>query len=368
MREAALALPSPLARSAARYRRNIPAIGALAALVAFFLFAFIGPFLAPLPFDRAFTSYVKAAPSLIAHPTRVEAERALHSVANRMRATLAEFEIDATRARATLTAERPIDVRLIAYFERSDAFGPATIDETSDDGRRIVVMAPLRRIPLYAGADDNGRDLLSRMMVGTRVSFIVGALGSAVALIVGVAYGAFAGFVGGRVDLVMMRLVDALYALPFIFFVILLVAFFGRRFELIFLAIGAVEWLDMARLARGQTLSLKRQEFVAAAEAMGVRPMTILTRHVAPNLMGPIAAFLAVLTPRVILLESFLSFLGLGVQEPMTSLGVLVADGARNIEDAPWLVLFPSALLSAILLAFNFVAEGLREALDPRQR
>ena len=166
----------------------------------------------------------------------------------------------------------------------------------------------------------------------------------------------------------MMRAVDALYALPFIFFVILLVAFFGRRFELIFIAIGAVEWLDMARLVRGQTLSLKRREFVAAAEAMGVAPFDILKRHIVPNLIGAVAAFLASLAPRVILLESFLSFLGLGVQEPLTSLGALIADGAHNLEDAPWLALFPSALLSAILFAFNFLAAGLSDVLDPRGR
>ena len=166
----------------------------------------------------------------------------------------------------------------------------------------------------------------------------------------------------------MMRLVDGLYALPFMFFVILLMAFFGRHFALIFLAIGAVEWLDMARVVRGQTLSLKNREFVLAAEALGVSPAAILIRHIAPNLIGVVAAFLALLTPRVILLESFLSFLGLGVQEPLTSLGVLVADGARHIEDAPWLLIFPAALLTALLYALNFLGDGLRDALDPRER
>ena len=166
----------------------------------------------------------------------------------------------------------------------------------------------------------------------------------------------------------MMRVVDVLYALPFLFFVILLVVVFGRKFVLIFVAIGAVEWLDMARIVRGQTLSLKNQEFVVAARALGLAPASILVRHVAPNLAGPVAATLALLAPRVILLESFLSFLGLGVQEPLTSLGVLAADGARHMESAPWMLLVPAALLSLILLAFNFLSEGLADALDPRER
>jgi oligopeptide transport system permease protein len=351
----------------ARLRRG-SVFWSAAVLAALALFAFLGPFVAPLPYDRAFNSYVKAPPALAPHPTLPEADAALHAVADRMHVTVAESSLGSGSLTATLTASRSIDVRLMAYFERNDAFASARVLASRDDGDTIDVEATFRPTRLYAGADANGRDLLSRMMIGARISFIVGALGSSVALSIGVAYGAVAGYFGGRLDAAMMRFVDALYALPFVFFVILLVAFFGRRFELIFIAIGAVEWLDMARLVRGQTLSLKRREFVAAAEAMGVPPLTILRRHIVPNLFSAVAAFLAVLAPRVILLESFLSFLGLGVQEPLASLGTLIADGAHNLEDAPWLALFPSALLSAILFSFNALAGGLSDAFDPRGR
>jgi oligopeptide transport system permease protein len=166
----------------------------------------------------------------------------------------------------------------------------------------------------------------------------------------------------------MMRLVDVLYSLPFIFFVILLVVFFGRNFILMFLAVGAVEWLDMARIVRGQTLSLRRQEYVQAAEALGVGTPDILVRHIIPNLLGPVVVYMTLLIPRVILLESFLSFLGLGVQEPMTSWGVLIAEGARNIQGATWLLTFPALFLVATLFSLNFIGDGLRDALDPKDR
>jgi oligopeptide transport system permease protein len=199
---------------------------------------------------------------------------------------------------------------------------------------------------------------MARLMLAGRISLLVGALGSAVALTIGVSFGMISGYAGGKLDLVMMRAVDALYALPFIFFVILLTAFFGRRFLLIFVAIGAVEWLDMARLARGQTLSLKSREFVLAARALGVRSAVILARHIAPNIAGVVFAYLAVLAPRVILVESFLSFLGLGVREPLTSLGVLAAEGARHLQDAPWLLITPATLLMLMLYGFAFIGES----------
>ena len=220
----------------------------------------------------------------------------------------------------------------------------------------------------YFGNDGVGRDLFARTLYGARVSLMVGLLASLVSLVIGVGYGAVSGFVGGAVDGVMMRIVDVLYALPYMFFVILLMVFFGRNVVLMFIAIGAVEWLDMARIVRGQTLSLKHREFVEAARAFGVRPLAIVGRHIVPNLLGPVVVFLTLTVPRVILLESFLSFLGLGVQEPMTSWGVLIADGARTMESAPLALILPASFLAATLYALNFLGDGLRDALDPQDR
>ena len=200
------------------------------------------------------------------------------------------------------------------------------------------------------------------------MSLAIGLLASLVALIVGVGYGATAGYLGGRADMIMMRIVDILYALPFMFFVILLVVFFGRNFILMFLAVGAIEWLDMARIVRGQTLSIRRQEYVAAAEALGVPTSGIIAHHVIPNTLGPVIVYLTLLVPKVILLESFLSFLGLGVQEPMTSWGVLVSEGARSIQGGAYLLVWPSLFLVTTLFALNFLGDGLRDALDPRDR
>ncbi len=360
--------PTSMRAAAARFARNPPALAALVTLFAIAAFCAFGPLLDPTPYDRAFPVYARATPSLRPHPTETEARAALAGIAARMHARLDAVSLGARGARATLTSARPVDERELAYFERSAAFRPASVVERGDDGRTLIVEAPFETVWLPAGADANGRDLLARMMIAGRISLLVGVLGCAVAASIGVAWGAVAGYAGGRVDAAMMRVVDILYALPFLFFVILLVVVFGRKFVLIFVAIGAVEWLDMARIVRGQTLSLKNQEFVVAARALGIAPASILSRHIAPNLAGPVAATLALLAPRVILLESFLSFLGLGVQEPLASLGVLVADGARHIESAPWMLVFPAALLSLMLLGFNFVSEGLADALDPRER
>ena len=218
----------------------------------------------------------------------------------------------------------------------------------------------------WFGTDDLGRDLLVRTMMGIRVTLTVAIVASIVSLVIGVVYGATAGFVGGRVDAFMMRIVDALYALPFIFFVILLMVVFERNFLLMFVAIGAINWLDMARIVRGQTLSLKRKEFVEAAEAMGVRPVHIIRRHIVPNLLGVVVVYVTLTIPQVILVESFLSFLGLGVQEPMTSWGALVNEGAQEMESAPWMLVFPAVFLAGTLFCFNFLGDGLRDALDPR--
>jgi oligopeptide transport system permease protein len=220
----------------------------------------------------------------------------------------------------------------------------------------------------YFGTDDNGRDLFVRTMYGGRVSLTVGLAATLVSLIIGVAWGATAGFLGGRVDGLMMRIVDILYSVPFIFFVIMLTVVFGRNIVLIYVAIGAVSWLDMARIVRGQTLSLKRREFVEAAHAGGVRNAVIVRRHIIPNCLGPVVIYITLTVPNVILLESFLSFLGLGVQEPATSWGVLIADGARIMDSSPWALIFPGAFLAVTLGCFSFIGDGLRDALDPKDR
>jgi oligopeptide transport system permease protein len=220
----------------------------------------------------------------------------------------------------------------------------------------------------WFGTDSLGRDLLVRTFHGGRISLAVGLVSTLVSLVLGIAWGAVAGYAGGRVDRVMMRIVDILYALPFMFLVILLMVLFGRNILLIFVAIGAINWLDMARIVRGQTLGLREREFVAAARAMGIPAGTVIRRHVVPNLLGVVAVYVTLTIPQVILVESFLSFLGLGVQEPMTSWGALVSEGAQELETAPWGLLFPAAFLALTLLCFNFLGDGLRDALDPRDR
>ena len=248
------------------------------------------------------------------------------------------------------------------------ALGPLFVPFAYDQVDKVDVWVP----PLFhghlLGTDALGRDLLARLLTGLRVSLAIGIIATFVSLVIGVTWGAVAGFVGGVLDEVMMRIVDVLYALPFIFFVILLMVTFGSNIILIFVAIGAVEWLTMSRIVRGQTLTLKHKEFVEAARAAGLGQGAIIRRHIVPNLLGPVVVYVTLTIPAVILAESFLSFLGLGVQPPMASLGTLIAGGAQDMELAPWLLIFPSLVMVVALMAFNFIGDGLRDALDPKDR
>ena len=239
------------------------------------------------------------------------------------------------------------------YSLEAIAFSESFLSPTLADGRLF-------------GTDDLGRDLFVRTLKGTQMTLLVALVASLVSLVIGVLYGAIAGFAGGKTDAFMMRAVDALYAMPFIFFVILLMVVFERSFFLIFVAIGAINWLDTARIVRGQTLSLKQRAFVDAARLTGVSTAGILFRHIAPNLLGVVVVYITLTIPQVMLFESFLSFLGLGVQEPQTSLGALVSDGVNRMEVAPWMLLIPASFLALLLICFNFLGDGLRDLLDPK--
>jgi oligopeptide transport system permease protein len=352
----------------ARLRANRAAMFSLFYLVAMAVACVVGPWFVPHQYTTIYEDYVRTPPSLSAYPQAEMIETALNDAIRRMRADVKEWRQEDERIFVTVTSSREFDDRNVRYLDRSDTFDDTKLESKSADGKEAVLSASIKQQYFLFGTDNTGRDLLSRTLMAGRISLAIGLLAGITAVVIGVIYGATAGFSGGRTDEMMMRIVDVLYSLPFIFFVIMLVVFFGRNFVLMFLAVGAVLWLDMARIVRGQALSIRRQEYVQAAEALGVSRAGILFRHIVPNLLGPVVIYMTLLVPQVIILESFLSFLGLGVQEPMTSWGVLIAAGAKNIGSANWLLIFPAAFLVSTLFALNFVGDGLRDALDPRDR
>ncbi|MDP9084312.1 MAG: ABC transporter permease subunit [Pseudomonadota bacterium] len=274
-----------------------------------------------------------------------------------------------TLRRLTANPGSLIAMCIMALIVLITVFGPAFNPngaETLDWSH--VATQPALQSAHWFGTDRLGRDLYARTLEGTRVSLGVGLVASVVSLVVGICYGAIAGYVGGHTDHLMMRIIEILSGLPLIFFVIFLTVVFGRNEYLLFLAIGAVGWLTMARIVRGQTLSIRHREFIEAAVASGAGAGRIIFKHVIPNVIGPVIVYATLTVPQIMMLESFLSFLGLGVQEPHASLGTLIAEGAGEMEAAPWILLIPGGLLALLLLCLNIFGDGLRDALDAKER
>jgi oligopeptide transport system permease protein len=285
------------------------------------------------------------------------------SGASRPRSLWSDARHRLARNRAAVAAGWVLALIAVACF--AAPWLPGLADPAAQD---LALGASPPSVAHGLGTDELGRDLLARLLYGGRISLLVGLVGTLVSLLVGVAWGAVAGYAGGRTDELMMRFVDVLYALPTIFLVILLLVFFSRSLLMLFVALGLVQWLTMARIVRGQVLSLKRQTYVEAARALGASGRSVVFRHIVPNTLGPVVVYATLTVPAVILQEAFLSFLGLGVQPPDASWGTLISDGARVMALFPWLVAFPGLALSLTLLAFNFLGDGLRDALDPQDR
>ncbi len=352
----------------ARLKANKAAIASTIYLALIVFGCLAGPNLTGHDFTTQYPSYVRVPPSMQPYPKAEQLDQEIQDVIKKARLTLKEWHEEAGRILITVTSDKPIREDANRYLEKSDSFKDTKVESRSADGLELTMSAAAKHLYFYLGTDISGRDMLTRTLIAGRISLAVGLLAGLVAVFIGVLYGSVSGFIGGKTDEIMMRIVDILYSLPFTFFVIMLVVFFGRNFMLMFIAIGAVLWLDMSRIVRGQTLSLKRQEYVQAAEALGVTNRGILWRHIIPNMLGPIIIYVTLLIPQVIILESFLSYLGLGVQEPMSSWGVQISQGSRNMEGAPWLLIVPSFFLTSTLFALNFIGDGLRDALDPKDR
>ena len=331
--------------------------------------AVLGPLVSPHGVETVYRSYIKVPPSLEAYPKADSVPDIIRRALRRSGADVTALDLEGERLTLTLSGPDPIDERVVVRpLSRAADLTDVVVAETRDGGRTMVVEMNVVQNYFLFGTDSNGRDLLTRILSGGQISLMIGLLATLVSLVIGVTYGATAGYIGGRTDNVMMRIVDILYSIPFMFFVILLMVFFGRNIILIFIAVGAIEWLDMARIVRGQTLSVKRKEFIEAAHACGVGTATIIRRHVVPNTLGPVVVYMTLMVPKVILLESFLSFLGLGVQEPQTSWGVLISEGANNMVGSTWMLVFPATFLAITLFCLNFIGDGLRDALDPKDR
>jgi oligopeptide transport system permease protein len=275
--------------------------------------------------------------------------------------------VDARR-RLFLNKAAVISLFTLIIISVVSVFGPFFLQYNfSDTDWGSIYQPPSFETGHYLGTDGNGRDLLVRILHGGRLSLSIGLIATFVSVFIGVLYGTIAGFFGGKLDVFMMRIVEILYAMPYLIFVIILMVVFGRNIYFLFIAIGAVEWLTMARIVRGQTISLKEKEFIETSKALGQSNTLIIVKHIIPNLAGPIIVYITLMVPSVIILESFLSFLGLGVQEPLTSWGVLISEGSREMETAWWLLIFPGSFMVITLASLNFIGDGLRDAIDPKE-
>ena len=275
--------------------------------------------------------------------------------------------IDAKR-RLFLNKAATISLFILTFISFISVFGPFFLQfNFSDTDWGSIYQPPSFKTGHYLGTDGNGRDLLVRILHGGRLSLSIGVIATLVSVFIGVIYGTIAGFFGGKLDIFMMRIVEILYAMPYLIFVIILMVVFGRNIYFLFIAIGAVEWLTMARIVRCQTISLKEKEFIETSKALGQSNLMIILKHIIPNLAGPIIVYITLMVPSVIILESFLSFLGLGVQEPLTSWGVLISEGSREMETAWWLLIFPGSFMVVTLASLNFIGDGLRDAIDPKE-